>query len=176
MIIGEDKSIRKTIMKYGRDILTSDSFYSLTQFIQHGTITVYEHVLAVTYMSVYLARKKRRRVNMKSIVRGALLHDYFLYDWHDNALWHSLHGYHHAKRAMENARRDFPLTKKEEQIIYRHMFPLNLTRFPNSKEAAVVCAADKICALTETVTKKNYNPVLTEDFLKLAASHAKTQV
>jgi uncharacterized protein len=130
---------------------------------------VYEHSLAVTYMSIYLARKKRRKVNLKSIVRAALLHDYFLYDWHDNALWHSLHGYHHAKRAMENARRDFRLTKKEEQIIYRHMFPLNLTRVPDSKEAIIVCAADKVCALAETVTKKNYAPVLTEDFRKLAA-------
>ena len=173
MTIGEDKSIRNTIIKYGRDILTSDSYLSLTKFIQHGTITVYEHSLAVTYMSVYLARKKRRRVNMKSIVRAALLHDYFLYDWHDNALWHSLHGYHHAKRAMENARRDFRLTKKEEQIIYRHMFPLNLTRVPDSREALLVCAADKVCALAETVTKKNYDPVLTEDFRKLAEHHTK---
>ncbi len=69
---------------------------------------------------------------------------------------------------MQNARRDFRLSRKEQQIIYRHMFPLNITRFPNSKEAAVVCLADKICATVETINKKNYKPVLTRDFRALA--------
>lgn len=164
MIIGEDRSIRDIIRKYGSDILSSDTFLSEEHFIQHGVINCYEHSLAVAYMSVWLIRRTRQRLDLRSVVRAALLHDYFLYDWHDNAVWHSLHGYHHARTAMQKARRDFGIGRKEQQIIYRHMFPLNITRFPNSREAAIVCLADKICALTETITKKNYKDVLTRSF------------
>lgn len=167
MVIGSDERIKKIIRKYGEDILRSPSFRSQTDFIQHGEISVYEHVLAVTYMSVYLAKRYHWRVNLRSMVRAALLHDYFLYDWHDDAVWHRLHGYHHARTAMQKARRDFHITKLEQQIIYRHMFPLNITRIPDSGEACLVCLADKICATVETVTKKNYQPVLTEDFMKM---------
>lgn len=168
MIIGEDKSIRDTITRLGHEILVSDTFRSEEHFIQHGVINCYEHSLAVTYMSVWLVKKLHLKLSLRAVVRAALLHDYFLYDWHDNAIWHSLHGYHHARKAMQNARRDFRLSRKEQQIIYRHMFPLNITRFPNSKEAAVVCLADKICATVETINKKNYKPVLTRDFRALA--------
>ena len=165
MVIGSDSSIKKVMRRYGSDILESESFMSEVNYIQHGVINCYEHSLAVTYVSVWLIKHLHIRADMRSVVRAALLHDYFLYDWHDNAKWHSLHGYHHARKAMQNARRDFHVSKKVQQIIYRHMFPLNLTRIPYFREAAIVCLADKICALTETVTKKHYKPVLTEEFL-----------
>lgn len=174
MVIGGDRTIRDTIRRYGDDILRAESYRSAVQFIQHGCINIYEHSLAVTYMSVWLARTFHIGADIKSMVRGALLHDYFLYDWHDDAVWHKLHGYHHARTAMQKARRDFHITKKEQQIIYRHMFPLNITRFPNSREAALVCLADKICALRETITGKNYEPELTKDFLQEATSAQNT--
>ncbi len=166
MAIGSNNSIKKVMHRYGRDIIASDSFRSEVNYIQHGVINCFEHSLAVTYVSVWLVRNIWRKADMKSVVRAALLHDYFLYDWHDDAAWHCLHGYHHARKAMQNARRDFHISRKEQQIIYRHMFPLNITRIPYFKEAALVCLADKICALTETVTRKNYKTVLTEEFLR----------
>ena len=43
----------------------------------------------------------------------------------------------------------FELTRVEEDIISRHMYPLTL-RPPMCKEAWIVCAADKYCALRET--------------------------
>ena len=53
-------------------------------------------------------------------------------------------------RALQNARKDFKLTIREENIILRHMFPLNVVP-PMCKEAWLVCLADKICASKETV-------------------------
>ena len=44
----------------------------------------------------------------------------------------------------------FKLTIREENIILRHMFPLNVVP-PMCKEAWLVCLADKICASKETV-------------------------
>ena len=160
--IGEDKRIKAVIRKYGRDILVTESFQSEVNYIQHGDIDCYEHSLAVTYMCVLLAKKFRLKVDLRSVVRGALLHDYFLYDWHDDEDWHRLHGYHHARTALITACRDFPMNRTEKQIIFRHMFPLNITRFPNCREAALVCAADKICATLETIRRKRYDPVIYE--------------
>ncbi len=160
MLIGEDKRIKAVIRRLGRDVLVAESFQSEVNYIQHGEIDCYEHSLAVAYMSVYLAKKFRLRLDLRSVVRGALLHDYFLYDWHDDEAWHRLHGYHHARTALITACKDFPMNRTEKQIIFRHMFPLNITRFPNCKEAALVCMADKICATMETIRRSKYDPIL----------------
>ncbi|MFQ9151358.1 MAG: HD domain-containing protein [Blautia sp.] len=48
--------------------------------------SVYRHSLAVAYFSCYLAEKLHLKVRTKEMIRGALLHDYFLYDWHENRM------------------------------------------------------------------------------------------
>lgn len=52
-------------------------------YIQHGSISVYTHCVNVARMSVKIAKWLPIQVNMDALVIGALLHDYFLYDWHD---------------------------------------------------------------------------------------------
>lgn len=52
-------------------------------YIQHGSISVYAHCVNVARMSVRIAKWLPIQVNMDALVIGALLHDYFLYDWHD---------------------------------------------------------------------------------------------
>lgn len=155
--IGYDEKIVNIIWKYGSDILESESFQREKDFIQHGTTSTYAHSLCVAYMSVWLAVRKRKKVDMRSVVRGALLHDYFLYDWHEKNEYHNLHGYTHAKKAMENARRDFKINAKEAEIIYCHMFPLNISRVPHSSEARLVCIADKMVAGSETLMIMEYS-------------------
>ena len=155
--IGYDEKIVSIIRKYGSDILESESFQREKDFIQHGTTSTYAHSLCVAYMSVWLAVRKKNKVDMRSVVRGALLHDYFLYDWHEKNEYHNLHGYTHAKRAMENARRDFNISAKEAEIIYCHMFPLNISRIPHSREARLVCVADKMVAGSETLMIMEYS-------------------
>ena len=61
---------------------------------------------------------------------------------------------------MENARRDFHITSKEAEIIYCHMFPLNLTRVPKSREARLVCMADKMVAGSETLLIMKYSQAM----------------
>ena len=63
---------------------------------------------------------------------------------------HRLHGLRHPRIALDNARRDFVLTSREEDIIRKHMFPLTL-RPPRYKESVVVTCADKLCAMGELV-------------------------
>ena len=123
--------------------------------IQHGDTTVLLHCLAVAYFSLKLVRLLRIRCDRKSLVRGALLHDYFLYDWHIPDSTHKLHGFHHPRRALSNARADVPLNPTEADIIAHHMFPLTPAP-PHSREALVVCVVDKGCGLYETLRRNTY--------------------
>ena len=79
--------------------LERDGRLGLTRgFIQHGTVSVYEHVRSVARASSAIASALERagvRVDRASLIRGALLHDYFLYDWHDADPSHRLHGFTH---------------------------------------------------------------------------------
>ena len=125
------------------------------EFVQHGDTTVLLHCVAVAYFSLWLVNFLHIRCNEKSLIRGALLHDYFLYDWHTSDPSHRMHGFHHAHRALENARADVELTPLEADIIGHHMFPLNLQP-PRSREAAVVCLVDKGCGIYETFGRGTY--------------------
>lgn len=159
-----EEKIIKIIKKYGKDIINNKTFISQKKYIQHADISVYEHVLNVCYLSVKIALKYNIKVNYKSLVRGALLHDYFLYDWHEKDASHRLHGFTHPYKAAKNAKRDFNINKLEENIIKRHMFPLTPIP-PKYKEGLIVTLADKICATKEIFKiKKQYFEKLIEEY------------
>ena len=119
--------------------------------IQHGSTTVFAHCVKVACFSLFLANKLHIPVNTHALLRGALLHDYFLYDWHEKNAGHRFHGFTHPATALKNAQEDFMLTPVEKDIIARHMFPLCPIP-PRCREAWLVCAADKYCARLETLT------------------------
>ena len=137
------------------DNLEKEGRLSLTKgFIQHGNVSVYEHCLAVCVCSIKIARMLRIRYDLRALIRGALLHDYFLYDWHVNDDPNrKLHGFFHPSVALENALKDYELSKKEQDMIKHHMFPLTIIP-PMCREAWLVCLADKICAGKETLLRR----------------------
>lgn len=59
------------------------------RYMQHGDTSVFRHSVSVAYFSYYLALKMNAPVDIHSLVRGALLHDYFLYDWHEKDASHN---------------------------------------------------------------------------------------
>ena len=122
-------------------------------FVQHGRTSVYRHSVRVAWTSLRLARFLGWRIDAAALVRAALLHDYFLYDWHTPDPAHRLHGFRHAGTALRTADRDFELNDTERDMIKKHMFPLNPAP-PRFKETAVLCLADKYCALRETVLQR----------------------
>lgn len=119
-------------------------------YMQHGTTSVFRHSVSAAYYSYYIAWKLQIPIDEASLIRGALLHDYFLYDWHVKDDSHKWHGFHHAKKALENAMQDFELNEIEQDMIQCHMFPLNL-RPPKYAESWILCYADKVCSGIETV-------------------------
>lgn len=139
------------ISREGRDILKSEEMQKTRGFVQHGRVSVYEHSLKVTDMCLTLADALHIKTDRRSLIRGSLLHDFFLYDWHADEEWHRLHGYTHASRALSNAMTRFTLNRCEKNMIYSHMFPLNLTHVPHFRESVLLCTADKIVSTAETI-------------------------
>jgi uncharacterized protein len=147
-----DRKYQRLIWLYGREILESERMQETRNYIQHGTVSVYNHSLAVTMRALALADFFHIRINQAALIRGALLHDYFLYDWHVKDKSHKWHGFTHARRALENARRDFSLSEIEQDMIQSHMFPLNL-KVPKYRESVLLCLADKISACAEMMER-----------------------
>lgn len=77
------KRIHALLKEHGADILNSENFKGTRRHIQHGNMTVHNHVIDVAGYSLLINKKLRIGCNKHDLIRGALLHDYFLYDWHD---------------------------------------------------------------------------------------------
>ena len=116
------KSIKAILSEVRTD--KKSHFKQTSGFVQHGNTSVMKHCISVAYVSLMIAKKLHIKVDRKALVRGALLHDYFLYDWHEKNKEHSLHGFKHPYFALRNASRDFRLNDIEKNVIVRHMFPL----------------------------------------------------
>ncbi len=127
--------------------LEKDPFVcQLKRFRQHTAATTrYDHCLCVAYFSFTLCRWLGW--DYKAAARAGMLHDLYLDEWEGSedgtlARWRT-----HPRAALENARR-YGLSRREEDIIVNHMFPLTLT-LPRYKESYVVSTADKIAAVLE---------------------------
>lgn len=143
--------MNKKVEEILRQLSTSNRWKIEIECIQHGNVTVFEHSVNVAEISIAFAEKLPITVNEESLIKGALLHDYFLYDWHYKEQSPGLHGFKHPYIALKNAEEDYDLNDIEKNIILRHMFPL-VPIPPRYKEAWIVCVADKYCAFGETVS------------------------
>lgn len=131
--------------------LASEQVQSMRFYIQHGHISTYEHCLSVTRLSFLINQRLHLHARPQVLITGAMLHDFYLYDWHIKNQSHRLHGFSHPSRALENSRRYFNIPPVEANIIESHMWPLTLFHVPKSREAVIVCLADKICSTRETI-------------------------
>lgn len=139
-------------------IVKNEKMQSTKSCVQHGDVSVFAHSMAVAAYSIKLADKLGIKYDRKSLIRGALLHDFFLYDWHETTnVGDGLHGFAHPCTASKNAVRYFNLNKKEMDIIRKHMWPLTITKMPKCRESWLVCAVDKYCSLLETFGLNTYN-------------------
>ncbi|AEF86193.1 HD family hydrolase, diverged [Treponema primitia ZAS-2] len=145
----------KDIVLFGsiaKEILEHPVFSESKGFIQHGRISVYEHSLDVAKLSFSMG-EFFKIADKESLVRGALLHDFFLYDWHKPEKMWSPHGWTHPVVAAENGRKYFNISDKEASIIRTHMWPYTLLHPPQYREGWIVCIADKICSALETLCR-----------------------
>lgn len=158
----KQKEIEDLVFKsYLEEIMQKKKFLKMNRYIQHGNTTCLLHSIAVSYYSYRLCKVLKLNIHEKELIRGALLHDYFLYDWHSKykpSKNVGLHGRIHPKIALFNARKDFDINRIEADIIERHMFPLTFTP-PKYKESLIVCLVDKACSIYEVFSKHSYTKI-----------------
>lgn len=148
LIDSDERIFRQLVSK----LLTEKDVRSMGAYIQHADVSTLEHCISVAFVGLWLSEKLHWRVDRPSLVRGAMLHDFFLYDWHEKSDRKGLHGFTHPRAALKNAEARFQLNDRERDIIVKHMWPLTLIP-PKCREAFLVGAADKYCSLVETLYK-----------------------
>lgn len=146
----------KEFFIHAEEILRHPKFQEQRQYTHHKGITLFDHSVSVAYRAYRVAKKMR--LDKRAVIRGALLHDFYLYDWHiegkkERKSLFKKHGFTHARLAYENARTYFSLSKKEKDIIVKHMFPLNW-RPPRYLESWIVHFSDDFTSLSETLFRK----------------------
>lgn len=122
----------------------------MKDYIQHGTVSTYEHCLSVAVLSYIWAEKFHLPIDKHLLVTGAFLHDFYLYDWHvkEPGRWH---GFRHPAIAEKNARELLQQPQEVTEIIRTHMWPLTFLAHPTSMEGWIVCLADKTVTIWEVV-------------------------
>ena len=127
MYIKISKEVEKQYRKEVEQIINNKDFQKLRYYKQHNWSDRLMHSINVSYLSWLMA--KHLGCDTKAAARAGLLHDFCLYDFHENSMEH------------------FDISEKERDAILSHMFPLG--PLPKSREAWLITIADKVCAAAE---------------------------
>ncbi len=122
---------------------------AMRAFAQHGSCNTYDHSVSVAEHAYQLARLLHVHVDERVLARGAMLHDFYLYDIRTSGRSAWNHGRKHPEVALANAGRYYELNERERDMIYSHMWPLTLTHRPHYRESVLLGTADKYCAVRE---------------------------
>lgn len=133
-----------------KEVIYNKEYIKRKEFLHHDKETVYEHCQKVSLRAYRIALK--RNVDVRKVVIGALLHDFYSNPWQENTKkkkFFEMHGFVHAKDALENSKKVYGdlIDPVVEDIIIKHMFPLNI-KLPKYRETWIVTCADKIVSLS----------------------------
>lgn len=143
-----------------QDLISNETVQKMKEYRQHYNTSTYEHCFYVAYISYKICKKLG--LDYKAAARAGMLHDLFLYDWRNSRKLLNLehpHAFIHPKIALKNASKLFNLTKKEKDIIVKHMWPVTLA-LPKYPESFIITFVDKYSALQESFVF--YNSFLTK--------------
>ena len=135
--------------------LNDEKILRMKEISMHRGSNCYEHCFKVAKKAI---RKSlhRKNIDLEVVLIGAILHDYYLYDWRNDRSKLKKHGKNHPDIAIENAVRDFNVSDEVKKVIKTHMWPVNFKSYPNSKEAKLVSLSDKEVTIGESLTSINY--------------------
>lgn len=136
---------------YISDILSNGKFLLLKDYPHHNNVTRFDHCIHVAY-SCYRKAVKLGYAHIRELVRGAVLHDFFLYDYTTERTIkkHYLHGVFHPSESLKQAESEFNISDIERNVIKSHMFPLSFT-MPKYLASWLVISYDKYWATYECV-------------------------
>ena len=139
---------RAKVRAIGKDARNTSVWVYMESVTHHGDMPRTMHCEDVAVEALNLASALHLKVSEKELVRAALLHDGFRYDWKIKSERVRFHAFVHGRIAAKEVEKELSLTGKERNCIKAHMFPASLD-MPISKEAWLVTAADKICSVRE---------------------------
>lgn len=140
----DDKEFEEII----EDIIQNQTVQKMKDFNQHYDTSCFEHCRNVAYISYKISKKLK--LDYRASARAGVLHDLFLYDWRKREDGRKgLHAFTHPKTSVENAKKLFELSEKEEDIIIKHMWPLTI-KLPKYPESYIITIADKYSAICES--------------------------
>ena len=132
----------------------------------HRGSNCYEHSFKVAKKAVKNAINfYKKNVDLVVVLIGAILHDYYLYDWRKDRSKRKGHGKNHPKIASANASRDFDIPPEVKEVIETHMWPFNFKQYPHSREAKLVANADNSVATVEALTSIAYKKKRRQKYL-----------
>lgn len=141
-------------------IANNPNVLALREHNQHMSTSRYTHCLKVAFFTYAICKKLG--LDYKSACRGAMLHDFYFYDWRNKNVegQKKFHAFRHPRIALNNAIEIFDLNDKEKDIIVKHMWPLTL-KLPTYKESYIVTVVDKYCATCEMLDyiKKKFKTI-----------------
>ncbi len=146
---------REFFLQCVENLKQNTDFEKLKDYTHHYHTSTYYHSIWVAYISFCISKFLRLKCDDETIIYGALLHDYYLYDCHDEQDKMSFHLFKHPHISVHNAKRDWNINPIQENMIKRHMFPLTLVP-PRYKESVIVNLVDKGCALYECLHRRPY--------------------
>jgi uncharacterized protein len=151
----DKRRIAQQISKHGSDILSSKEFKEAENQIHHYMTTVASHSLKTAMAGVeicFLLKKAGIRADLRKVVRTALLHDLGMVgrrqlyrNNYECCLRHPGNSAAISRQIWKD------IDEKSLAAIESHMWPLSV-HIPRTREAFVLCLADKIASVRDLIT------------------------
>ena len=146
---------KKELEAIYQSFFNNEKIIRMKEIEMHRGSDTFTHSFKVAKVAIKRALR-HKKVDLKAVLVGAILHDYYLYDWRRDRSLLKKHGKNHPKIAAKNAVEDFGIDEFVQSIIKAHMWPINFKDFPKSKEARIVNLADDHIALKESLTSRRF--------------------
>ena len=163
MEISEER--KKELEDIYQSFLHDEKILKMKEISMHRGSNCYFHSFKVAKLAIKRALR-HKKCNLEVILLGSILHDYYLYDWRVDRSKMKHHLSSHPHVAAENAARDFGIHESIKKAIETHMWPVNITKFPDTKEARIISLADKTVCLKEALCSKKYKKKREQKYLK----------
>ena len=164
MNIKEKERIR--LEEIYQTFLNDEKIKKMKNIRMHRGSNCYEHSFKVAKKAIRVAnRSTHKNLKYEVILIGAILHDYYLYDWREDKKKRKRHGRNHPLIASENAAKDFKISNDVRKIIETHMWPINMRLYPKTREAKIVSICDKAVSLGESLTSIAFKKKRREKYL-----------
>lgn len=163
MIISEER--KKELENIYQSFLHDEKILNMKTISMHRGSNCYIHSFKVAKLAIKRALR-HKECNLEIVLLGSILHDYYLYDWRIERDKMRHHLSKHPHIAAENAARDFDIHEPIKKVIETHMWPINIKKFPNSKEARIISLADKTVCFKEAMCSKAYKKKREQKYLE----------